>query len=49
MKKIDQQGEAIGQMGITIMPVSKDEELFEKACRKVESRVILVNCRLRGL
>ena len=49
MKKIDQQGEAIGQMGITIMPVSKDEEIFEKACRKVESRVTSLNCRLRGL
>lgn len=31
------------------MPISKDEELFEKACRKVESRVTSVNCRLRGL
>ena len=49
MRKIDQQGEAIGQMGITIMPVSKDEELFEKSCRKVESRVTSLNCRLRGL
>ena len=31
------------------MPVFKDEDLFEKACRKVESKVTSVNCRLRGL
>ncbi|WP_129721381.1 VirB4 family type IV secretion system protein [Xylanivirga thermophila] len=49
MRSIDQQGEAIGLMGITIMPVSKDEGTFEKVCRKVESRVTAINCRLRGL
>ncbi len=41
MKSIDQQGgESIGQMGITIMPMANKEELFEKSCRQVESRVI---------
>lgn len=49
MKKIDQQGEAIGQMGITIMPIAKDDELFQKNCRKVESRLTALNCRVRGL
>lgn len=49
MKNIDQQGEAIGQMGITIMPMSNKEELFEKSSRQVESRVIATNCRLRNL
>ncbi len=49
MRSIDQQGEAIGQMGITIMPISTEDNLFEKACRKVESRVTAINCRLRNL
>ena len=49
MKNIDQQGEAIGNMSVTIMPISRDENLFEKACRKVESRVTAVNCRIRNL
>lgn len=49
MKNIDQQGEAIGQMGITIMPMSNKESLFEKSARQVESRVIATNCRLRNL
>lgn len=49
MKLIDQQGEAIGKMGITLMPISKDDELYKKTCRKVESRVTSVQCRLRGL
>lgn len=42
INSIDQQGEAIGPMGVTIMPISKDEDLFEKACRKVESIVTSV-------
>lgn len=49
MKSIDQHGEAIGQMGITIMPMSNKESLFEKTARQVESRVIATNCRLRNL
>ncbi len=50
MKSIDQQGgESIGQMGITIMPMANKEELFEKSCRQVESRVIATNCRIRNL
>lgn len=49
MRSIDQQGEGIGQMGITIMPILTEDNLFEKACRKVESRVTAINCRLRNL
>ncbi|PKM52460.1 MAG: hypothetical protein CVV02_01525 [Firmicutes bacterium HGW-Firmicutes-7] len=49
MTKIDQQGEAIGQMGVTIMPIAKDDELYQKNCRKVESRLTSLNCRVRGL
>lgn len=49
MKSIDQQGEAIGQLGITIMPISNKEILFEKSTRTAESRVIATNCRLRTL
>ncbi len=49
MKSIDQRGESIGQMGITIMPISDKESQFEKSTRRVESRVIATNCRLRTL
>ena len=49
MKRIDQQGEAVGQMGITIMPISGDAAAFEKICRKVESRITAINCRVRNL
>lgn len=49
MRNIDQQGEAIGQMGITIMPFSNEDNIFEKGCRKVESRATAINCRLRNL
>jgi hypothetical protein len=49
MINIDQQGEAIGQMGITIMPISNKDHIFDKTCRQAESRVIATNCRLRSL
>ncbi|CAK7075688.1 DUF87 domain-containing protein [Tissierella sp.] len=49
MKKIDQQGEAIGKMGVTLMPISKDEEIYKKTCRKIESRVTSLSCKVRGL
>lgn len=49
MKSIDQNGEAIGQMGISIMPLANKEELFEKTARKVESRVIATKCRVRNM
>lgn len=49
MKNIDQQGESIGQMGITIMPMSNKDNLFDKVCRKTENRVITTGSRLRNL
>ncbi len=49
MKKIDQQGEAIGLMNLTIMPTAKEDDLFEKICRKTESRIAAVGCRARVL
>lgn len=49
MRLIDQQGEAMGKMGVILMPISKEDELYKKTCRKVESRVTSVKCRLRGL
>ncbi|WP_312907879.1 VirB4 family type IV secretion system protein [Tissierella praeacuta] len=49
MKNIDQKGEAIGNISVTIMPISRDEGLFEKVCRKVESRVTATSCKVRNL
>lgn len=49
MRKIDQQGEAMGLMSLNIMPTAKEDDLFEKTCRKTESRIATVHCRARAL
>lgn len=49
MVQIDQNGETVGLMGITIMPISRDEELFNKVCRKTESVCAIAKCKPRGL
>lgn len=49
MVQIDQQGETVGLMSIGIMPISRDEDVFSKICRKTESCFALVKCKLRVL
>ncbi len=49
MVQIDQNGETVGLLGITIMPISKDEEAFNKVCRKTESTCAMSKCKPRTL
>ncbi len=49
MVQIDQNGETVGLLGITIMPISKDEENFNKVCRKTESTCAMNKCKPRTL
>jgi len=47
--QIDQNGETVGLMGITIMPVSKDNDAFAKVCRKAEGICAVTKCKTRVL
>lgn len=47
--QIDQDGETVGLMSTTIMPISKDEEVLQKLCRKTESACAMAKCKPRGL
>lgn len=49
MVQIDQNGETVGLLGITIMPISKNEETFNKVCRKTESTCAMSKCKPRTL
>lgn len=49
MKQIDQNGETVGYVSNVIMMVSNDEERFTHLCRRAESTVSGVKCRMRGL
>ena len=49
MVQIDQNGETVGLMGITIMPISREYEAFNKVCRKAESTCAMSKCKSRNL
>lgn len=49
MVQIDQQGETVGLLSITIMPIARDDNAFNKICRKTESSFAMVKCKLRVL
>ena len=49
MREIDQNGESVGKMSILAMPLSKDEELFTKNAKRVESIFMGTRCKLRGM
>jgi len=49
MVQIDQNGETVGLMGITIMPISRGDESFNKVCRKTESTCAMSKCKPRNL
>lgn len=49
MVQIDQNGETVGLLGITIMPIAKDEDAFNKVCRKTESTCAMSKCKSRTL
>ncbi|MCX7748246.1 MAG: DUF87 domain-containing protein [Clostridia bacterium] len=49
MVQVDQQGETVGLLSIAVMPVSRDENSFQKMCRKTESAFAMVKCKIRNL
>ena len=49
MVKIDQEGESVIEMGMSIMPISTEEEVLEKIEKKVKSSAAVVGCRVRKL
>lgn len=49
MKQIDDHGETIGLLSISIMPISRDDRLFEKVCRKVQTVLTTLQCKSRAV
>lgn len=49
MRQIDQNGETVGYMTNLIMAVAKDEKEFDRVCRKIESTVSFIHCKVRSL
>lgn len=49
MLQIDQEGETVALMSVTIMPVAQDETQFHKICRHVESALSIQKCKARTL
>ncbi|SHN87898.1 VirB4 family type IV secretion system protein [Desulfitobacterium chlororespirans] len=49
MAQIDQDGESVGLMSVVLMPITRDDQTFTKVCRKVESTVKGLKCKVRTL
>ena len=45
--QIDREGETVGLMSVSVMPIAKDEKLFKKVCRRAESSVSVLKCKMR--
>ena len=48
MLQIDQHGETVGLMSIAIMPLAPDEKSFTKVCRRIESTMSVMKCKIRS-
>ncbi|MBU5676829.1 DUF87 domain-containing protein [Alkaliphilus sp. MSJ-5] len=49
MVDIDGDKEIVGLLSTVIVPISRDEQVLDKICRKVESSVSVLRCKLRTL
>ena len=49
MQRIDQEGETVAMMSLTVMPIAQDEANFTKVCRRVESAFNIQKCKVRTL
>lgn len=47
MLQIDREGETVGLMSIAVMPTAKDDDIFKKVCRRAESIVSVLKCKIR--
>lgn len=45
--QIDREGETVGLMSVLIMPIAKEEKTFKKVCRRAESIVSMMKCKMR--
>lgn len=49
MLQIDQHGETVGLMNITVMPLADDEKGFSRVCRRMENTLSMLKCKVRTL
>jgi hypothetical protein len=49
MLQIDQQGETVGLMSISVMPIARDDKTFTKVTRRVDSVLSVMKCKGRAL
>ncbi|ODA42717.1 ATP-binding protein [Desulfosporosinus sp. BG] len=49
LAQIDQDGESVGLMSVIVMPIARDDQTFVKVCRRVESTVAGLKCKVRVL
>ena len=49
MLQIDQNGETVGLMSISIMPIARDDKTFTKVSRRVDSVLGVMKCKGRAL
>ena len=47
MLQIDREGETVGLMSVSVMPIAKDERTFRKVCRRAESIISVMKCKMR--
>ena len=45
--QIDREGETVGLMSVEVCPIAKDEKTFKKVCRRAESMVSVMKCKMR--
>ena len=45
--QIDREGETVGLMSVQVCPIAKDEKTFKKVCRRAESIVSVMKCKMR--
>lgn len=45
--QIDREGETVGLMSVEVMPISREEKNFKKVCRRAESSISVMKCKMR--
>lgn len=45
--QIDREGETVGLMSVQVCPIAKDDKTFKKVCRRAESIISVMKCKMR--
>ena len=45
--QIDREGETVGLMSVQVCPIAKDDKTFKKVCRRAESVISVMKCKMR--